>query len=120
MNYGRFDDSRDQDGHRDFVKVTRPRKGTTVITMDRPERMNSMAFEQVIPLHAALDEVAHDNDAGVVILTGTGCRILFGCGHTTHRATAEYRRTDTDPDCHAVDVDSGRSRAGDAQNAPAC
>ena len=72
MSFGRFDESRDAEGNRDFIQVTRPRPGTTVISMNRPERMNSMAFEQVIPLHAALDEVAHDNATGVVILTGSG------------------------------------------------
>ena len=72
MGFGRFDETRDDQGNRAFVEVTKPRKGTTVITMNRPERMNSMAFEQVIPLHAALEEVAHDNETGVVVLTGTG------------------------------------------------
>ena len=74
MSYGRFDDSRDDAGNRDFIRISRPRPGTTLITMDRPERMNSMAFEQTIPLHAALEELAHDNDTGVVILTGNGAR----------------------------------------------
>lgn len=78
MSYGRFDESRDDAGNRDFIKITKPREGTTVITMDRPERMNSMAFEQVIPLHAALEEVAHDNQTGVVILTGTGAGFCSG------------------------------------------
>lgn len=72
MSYGRFDQTRDDEGNRDFIRITRPRPGTTVITMNRPDRMNSMAFEQVIPLHAALEDIAHDNDTGVVILTGTG------------------------------------------------
>jgi enoyl-CoA hydratase len=72
LGYGRFDDSRDADGNRNFIDVTRPRPHTTVVTMNRPERMNSMSFEQMIPLHAALEELAHDNDTGVVILTGTG------------------------------------------------
>jgi enoyl-CoA hydratase len=85
MSYGRFDDSRDEDGNREFIQVTRPRPGTTVITMNRPERMNSMAFEQVIPLHAAFEEVAHDNDTGVVILTGTGRGFCSGAD-TQHSA----------------------------------
>ena len=58
MGYGRFDETRDEEGNRDFIKVSKPRPGTTLITMDRPDRMNSMAFEQAIPLHAALEEVA--------------------------------------------------------------
>jgi len=85
MSYGRFDQSRDASGNRDFIEVTRPRAGTTVITMNRPERMNSMAFEQVIPLHAALEEAAHDNETGVVILTGTGKGFCSGAD-TQHTA----------------------------------
>jgi len=72
MSYGRFDESRDDDGNRDFIRIERPRPHTAVIVMDRPERMNSMAFEQVIPLHAAIEELAHDNDTWCVVLTGTG------------------------------------------------
>jgi len=56
----------------DYIRIEKPRPHTTVIVMDRPERMNSMAFEQVVPLHAALREVAEDNDTWCVILTGTG------------------------------------------------
>jgi enoyl-CoA hydratase len=54
------------------VRVDKPQPHTAVITMDRPERMNSMAFDLVVPLHEALDEVAADNETGCVILTGTG------------------------------------------------
>ena len=59
--------------------------GTALITMDRPERMNAMAFEQVIPLHAAIEEVAHDNETGVVVLTGTGKGFCSGAD-TQHSA----------------------------------
>jgi enoyl-CoA hydratase len=72
MSYGRFDESRSESGDRDFIRIERPRPHTAVIVMDRPERMNSMAFEQVIPLHAAIEEISHDNDTWCVILTGTG------------------------------------------------
>jgi len=72
MSYGRFDESRREGGDRDFIRIERPRPHTAVIVMDRPERMNSMAFEQVIPLHAAFEELAHDNDTRCVVLTGTG------------------------------------------------
>lgn len=85
MSYGRFDDSRDEAGNRAFIQLTRPRPGTTVITMNRPERMNSMAFEQVIPLHAAIEEVAHDNETGVVVLTGSGAGFCSGAD-TQHTA----------------------------------
>jgi enoyl-CoA hydratase len=54
------------------VRVEKPRPHTSVIVMDRPERMNSMAFELVVPLHDALAQVAEDNDTWCVILTGEG------------------------------------------------
>ncbi|MFQ5416071.1 MAG: enoyl-CoA hydratase [Myxococcota bacterium] len=55
-----------------YIRIEKPRPHTAVIVMDRPERMNSMAFEQMIPRHEALDEIARDNDTWCVILTGTG------------------------------------------------
>jgi enoyl-CoA hydratase len=55
-----------------FIETLKPRANTTVIRMNRPERMNSMAFELACPLHEAIQEVAQDNDTHCVILTGTG------------------------------------------------
>ena len=60
------------------VRIERPRPGTAVIVMDRPERMNSMAFELVVPLHEALAELAADNETGVVVLTGAGSGFCSG------------------------------------------
>jgi enoyl-CoA hydratase len=55
-----------------YVRIEKPRPHTSVIVLDRPERMNSMAFELVVPLHEAIDQVALDNDTWSVVLTGTG------------------------------------------------
>ena len=55
-----------------YVRIEKPRPHVSVVVMDRPERMNSMAFELVVPLHEALAEVAEDNDTWCVVLTGTG------------------------------------------------
>jgi enoyl-CoA hydratase len=55
-----------------FVTVEKIRPHISVISMNRPERMNSMAFELVVPLHEAIEDVAADNDTHCVILTGTG------------------------------------------------
>jgi enoyl-CoA hydratase len=55
-----------------FVTIEKPRPHISVISMNRPERMNSMAFELVVPLHEAIEEVAADNETHCVILTGTG------------------------------------------------
>lgn len=56
----------------DLVLIDKPRPHTAVITLNRPERMNSMAFELMVPLHEAIAEVAEDNDTTCVVLTGTG------------------------------------------------
>jgi len=56
----------------DLILIDKPRPHTTVITLNRPERMNSMAFELMVPLHEAFLEVGADNDTSTVILTGTG------------------------------------------------
>ena len=55
-----------------LVRIEKPDPGTSVIVLDRPERMNSMAFELMVPLHDAFVEVAEDNDTTCVVLTGTG------------------------------------------------
>jgi enoyl-CoA hydratase len=55
-----------------YVRIEKPRPHVGVIVMDRPERMNSMAFELVVPLHEALAELAADNETRCVILTGSG------------------------------------------------
>ena len=55
-----------------YVRIEKPRPHTSVIVLDRPERMNSMAFEAMGPLHDAIEAVAQDNDTWCVILTGNG------------------------------------------------
>lgn len=56
----------------DLVLIDKPRPHTTVITLNRPERMNSMAFQLMVPLHEAFEAVGADNDTTCVILTGRG------------------------------------------------
>lgn len=56
----------------DLVLIDKPRPHTTVITLNRPERMNSMAFQLMVPFREALDEVAQDNDTTCVVITGAG------------------------------------------------
>lgn len=55
-----------------FIRVEKPRPHVTQITLNRPERMNAMAFDVMAPLREALEEVSFDNDTRVVILTGAG------------------------------------------------
>ncbi|MDA8359941.1 MAG: enoyl-CoA hydratase [Actinomycetota bacterium] len=55
-----------------FVHIEKPSPGITVVTLDRPERMNAMAFDVMVPLRESLAEVGRDNSTRVVILTGAG------------------------------------------------
>jgi enoyl-CoA hydratase len=55
-----------------FVLVEKPRPGVSLITLNRPERMNAMAFDVMIPLREALEAVSVDNETRVVVLTGAG------------------------------------------------
>jgi enoyl-CoA hydratase len=55
-----------------LVTVEKPQPRTSVITLNRPERLNAMSIELVIELDEALHRVADDNDTSVVVLTGAG------------------------------------------------
>src|SRR5437763_9596384 len=61
-----------------YVRVERPRDGVALVTLDRPERMNAMAFDVMIPLREALQAVSRDNDVRVVVLTGAGDAFCSG------------------------------------------
>jgi enoyl-CoA hydratase len=55
-----------------FVLIDRPRPHVTLVTLNRPERMNAMAFDVMIPFREALEEISDDNDTRVVVITGAG------------------------------------------------
>ncbi|MFF0487964.1 enoyl-CoA hydratase [Nocardia sp. NPDC004068] len=55
-----------------FVLVDKPRPQIALVTLNRPDRMNAMAFDVMIPLRETLESVAADNDVRVVVLTGAG------------------------------------------------
>jgi enoyl-CoA hydratase len=61
-----------------FVRVERPRDGVALVTLDRPERMNAMAFDVIIPLREALEEVSRDNGVRAIVLTGAGGAFCSG------------------------------------------
>ena len=54
------------------------RPHVSVITLNKPERLNSMSFPLVEALYDALDEVGRDNDSWVVVLTGAGRAFCSG------------------------------------------
>ena len=55
-----------------FVLIDRPRPGVALVTLNRPERMNAMAFDVMIPFKATLEAISYDNDVRVVVITGAG------------------------------------------------
>jgi enoyl-CoA hydratase len=64
-----------------MVLVEQPRPHVALITLNRPERMNSMAFDVMVPLKEALENVAYDNSVRVVVLTGAGKGFSSGADH---------------------------------------
>ncbi len=61
-----------------FVSIDRPRPEVTLITLNRPERMNAMAFDVMIPFREALEETSRDNATRVVVITGAGTAFCSG------------------------------------------
>jgi enoyl-CoA hydratase/carnithine racemase len=85
-----------------YVRIEKPRPHTSVIVMDRPERMNSMSFELVVPLHEAIAEVAADNDTWCVVLTGVGNAFCAG---------ADTRETSPPPNIEGLTLSRIATRA---------
>jgi enoyl-CoA hydratase len=61
-----------------FVVVDTPHPHVALVTLNRPERMNAMAFDVMIPLRDTLREIGYDNDIRVVVLTGAGTGFCSG------------------------------------------
>jgi enoyl-CoA hydratase len=66
----------------DFLKIERPRESITLVTLNRPERMNAMAFDVMIPFREALEEITYDNTTRVVVVTGAGHGFCSGADLT--------------------------------------
>ncbi len=64
-----------------FTEITRPHPHVALVTLNRPERMNAMAFDVMIPFRDALREVGTDNDVRVVVITGAGRGFCSGADH---------------------------------------
>ena len=55
-----------------FVDVDRPAPGVAVVTMNRPDRLNAMAFDVMVPVRERLVELGHDNSVRAIVVTGAG------------------------------------------------
>ena len=65
-----------------YVLLDRPRPHVALITLNRPERMNSMAFHVMVPFREMLDAISVDNDVRVVVITGAGRGFCSGADQT--------------------------------------
>ena len=54
------------------VTLTQPRPGVTVLTLDRPERLNALSASLVDELHDVLDATGVDQACRVLVITGAG------------------------------------------------
>jgi enoyl-CoA hydratase len=64
-----------------MVLVEHPRPHVALVTLNRPERMNSMAFDVMVPLKEVLENISYDNSVRVVVLTGAGKGFSSGADH---------------------------------------
>jgi enoyl-CoA hydratase len=67
-----------------YVEISKPRPHVSVVTMNRPERLNALSFDTVQPLHDAILEVGADNDTWAVVLTGAGRGFCSGLDLEDH------------------------------------
>nr|WP_206072215.1 enoyl-CoA hydratase [Antrihabitans stalactiti] len=63
--------------------VDRPHPGVALVTLNRPERRNAMAFDVMVPLRETLEEISHDNDVRAVVVTGAGASFCSGADQTS-------------------------------------
>ncbi len=66
------------------VLVDHPAPHVTVVTLNRPERLNAMSIELVLELADVLGAVAADNSCRVVVLTGAGRAFCSGLDLKDH------------------------------------
>jgi enoyl-CoA hydratase len=59
-------------GGMSYVLVDTPRPHVRLVTLNRPERMNAMAFDVMIPFRETLEAISRDNDVRAVVVTGAG------------------------------------------------
>ena len=67
-----------------YVTIEKPTDHVSLITLNRPERMNAMSFDTVGPLYEAFREVGADNDTYCVVLTGAGKGFCSGLDLEDH------------------------------------
>ena len=67
------------------VLLDRPAPGVALVTLNYPERMNSMSFDAMVPLRDLLRGLSVDNDVRAVVLTGAGAGFCSGADQSGER-----------------------------------
>ena len=62
----------------ELVQIDHPTDGVALLTLNRPDRLNTLTRELVDDMHAALDDVDGDQSCRAVILTGAGTGFCAG------------------------------------------
>jgi len=71
----------------DELLIDRPQPGLTVLTINRPERLNAVTMEVQRRLDETLRALAADGETRCVVLTGAGQR-AFSAGYDVHEMAA--------------------------------
>jgi enoyl-CoA hydratase len=79
------------------VEIDRPREGIVRITLNRPDRLNTLTAELVADLSAVLTEIATDRSCRVVVLTGAGRGFCAGLDLTGYEGADEEPQPRIDP-----------------------
>ncbi|PTR30243.1 enoyl-CoA hydratase [Rhodococcus sp. OK519] len=66
-----------------FILVERPRENVALVTLNRPERMNAMAFDVMVPFRESLEAISNDNSVRAVVITGAGRGFCSGADQTS-------------------------------------
>ncbi|MCZ4499026.1 MAG: enoyl-CoA hydratase [Marmoricola sp.] len=66
-----------------FVLVERPVPEVAVVTLNRPERMNAMAFDVMVPFVEQLVALGRDNSVRAIVVTGAGKGFCSGADQTS-------------------------------------
>jgi len=69
----------------EHVLIDRPAPGIAQVTLNLPERMNSMSFAVMVPLREALRALGDDNEVRAVVLTGAGRGFCSGADQSGER-----------------------------------
>lgn len=89
-----------------YETITLERKdGIGYLTLNRPERANTISFQLANEVVSAMDEVEGDSEYRVVILTGAGERHFCGGADLRDfaRRASQSRNTDTQPGANKPD-----------------